>query len=335
VISSVEEFLSLQSSSDLKQRHRAWSDAAPEEVWLEIIERRPEMRAAVAYNSTIPETVVRRLAADDGAEVRLVIARRKRLPESIFDVLSRDPDRAVREAIAWNPWTPATIRTRLASDPDHGVSQMAKEVAARHEEAAVLRRSIPPIPGLVIDRSDPGRAGVVVGDDATSMSFRTLVSWLPEDCSLHFWDAEYPSPSDPGAYFVVQKSAGKIFWTMGNHGWSGDWRATSADEVVARLAANRSDERGGPARIQIQKAWPVRDPRGGAEFKAERAGEPFRARGATGREGVASGAGASTRRPHSRWALWGLALVATILALWGAAIIAANFGVDFSLPRFG
>lgn len=336
MISSVEEFLSLQSSSDLRQHHRAWSDSAPEKVWLEIIERRPDLRASVAHNSTIPDAIVRRLAADEAVAVRLVIARRKRLPESTFNDLSRDPDRAVREAVAWNPWTPATIRARLAADPDPGVSRMAKEIAAKHEDAAALRRSIPATPGLLIDQSDPGKARVVVGDDATSMSFRSLVSWLPEECSLHFWDSEYPSPSDPGAYFVVQKLAGKIFWTMGNHGWSGGWRATSADEVVARLAANRLDESGGPARIEIQKAWSVRDPRGGVEFRTGEAGEPLRASDVTGHvEGVASRLGVPTRRTRSRWALWIFILVATILALCGAAIIAANVGVDFSLPRLG
>lgn len=258
MISSVEEFVALQQSPDRTQRNRIWWDSAPEGVWLQVLEHHPDLKASVAQNPTIPESAVRRLAADQDAALRLVMARRKTLPESLFDDLARDPDSHVREAIARNPSTPATIRMRLAADPDPRVSQVAKEVADRHRQAAARRRSLPKLRGLTIDSSDPGKVGLVVGDDVSPKSFRALLSWLPTDCSLHFWDAEYPSPTDPGAYFVVQRGGGGLIWKMGNHGWSGDWRAISADEVVARLSANRLDEHGGPARIGIEGVWPVR-----------------------------------------------------------------------------
>lgn len=71
---------------------------------------------------------------------------------------------------------------------------------------------------------------------------------------------------------------------------------------------------------------------GWTEVKRLDADDPHR--GATGHVNeVASPSSAPRKRTRSRFALWASAVVAMVLALCAAAILAANFGIDFSLPR--
>jgi hypothetical protein len=252
LITSAEEFVACRKSADIRQQVRTRSEDAPETVWLEILARYPDMRVEVASNLTVSEAVVRRLANDPEPTVRAAIARRQSLPGDIFESLARDPHWEVREAIALNPTTPPMVRTRLSADREPRVSRSALGILAKHEAASALRGSVPAIPGLTIDQSDPGQVAVVVGDDTSADSFRALLSWLPKSRGLFFFDAAYPSPSDLGAFVTVQRSGDAFAWRMGNHGWSGGWRPVSADEVAERLAANRLGDDGTPARVRIQ-----------------------------------------------------------------------------------
>lgn len=77
-------------------------------------------------------------------------------------------------------------------------------------------------------------------------------SWTPEQCAevfealevgeeFHFFAADVPSPSDPGGYVEVRRSAdgGFLRW-VGNHGWHLDWAPRTLEEMRDELHRNRA-----------------------------------------------------------------------------------------------
>ena len=67
----------------------------------------------------------------------------------------------------------------------------------------------------------------VLGSDADDATLARLVESLPEGTSLSFYDRNYPSPSDPGAYANVTRDGDRYCIQHGNHGW------TTAKEPIA------------------------------------------------------------------------------------------------------
>ncbi|MDQ0463411.1 hypothetical protein QO010_001182 [Caulobacter ginsengisoli] len=297
MIASADDFAAL--AKDPTRQFQALTDTAPEAVWLEVLERFPELKAEVAQNSSITEAVVRRLAADRDPALRLMMARRPSLPDDVFEALSRDPNPEVRRAIAWNSRAPAAIRERLAGDPDPGVASRARQVIETLKAAADRQIAMPSIPGLDPDRSQPDQAAVTARADTTVEAFRALLDWLPPSLGLHFYDADHPSPSDPGAYVTVQKTAKGLAWTMGNHGWSGPWRPVAVEAVVERLLANRLTPEGKPARLTIEPAVSMQERR------------------------------VIARRRKGGWVL---AIIILGVLAWVGLTIAMNIGFDYRLP---
>lgn len=62
-----------------------------------------------------------------------------------------------------------------------------------------------------------------------------LIDELPLHKSLNFYDEKFPSPSDPGAYFRVERSENCYFITCGNHGWSMPWLQVDTDTLCRYL----------------------------------------------------------------------------------------------------
>ncbi len=54
MINSADDFVRLRCSEDRNEYERAAWDEAPLEVWLDVIERFPDMRFWVACNKTVP-----------------------------------------------------------------------------------------------------------------------------------------------------------------------------------------------------------------------------------------------------------------------------------------
>jgi hypothetical protein len=114
-----------------------------------------------------------------------------------------------------------------------------------------------------------------------------------------------------------------------------------------QVAEFRHDYRGDECRISIKTGpwidapfilsgrgpdpWVVTET--GARFLDAHLGEGQGANSARDAKGhvedLASTSSALTKTTRSRFALWAVTLVVTILALW----VAANFGIEFSLPR--
>ncbi|MFK0313325.1 hypothetical protein ACIQUF_19095 [Pseudomonas sp. NPDC090233] len=104
---------------------------APEEIWLEILNRYPELDTAVASNKTIPDSIIELLSISDDVNVRWRIALKRRLSRSAFDRLAIDKDASVRQRIACNPKVPIDILRQLTQDDDEMVADSAKKKLAK------------------------------------------------------------------------------------------------------------------------------------------------------------------------------------------------------------
>jgi hypothetical protein len=126
MIRSADEFVSLRTSELPAEYLRAAHDSAPNEVWLDVIERFPEMRRWGAQNKTVPVEVLTALASDSDPHVRLMEAMKNKLTNELFALLAADQDDAVRARIAYNKNVPVEILKRLAEDQSPIVAAAAR-----------------------------------------------------------------------------------------------------------------------------------------------------------------------------------------------------------------
>lgn len=110
---------------------RAALEPAADEVWLDVIQRFPEMRRWVAHNKTVPEPILEVLAEDPDAEVRSSVAMKRKLSSELFARLAGDSEPHVRMRIALNQKVPEVILEMLAGDPDPDVAEAARERMGR------------------------------------------------------------------------------------------------------------------------------------------------------------------------------------------------------------
>jgi hypothetical protein len=116
MIETADEFVRLRTSDDPEEYNRASHDSALLPVWLEVIERFPEMRQWVAHNKTIPKEVYSALSKDEDENVRVILAMKRKCPVPVLQVLSEDRNESVRNAVARNKKTPSEILAKLAHD---------------------------------------------------------------------------------------------------------------------------------------------------------------------------------------------------------------------------
>ena len=117
MIQSAEEFVKLRTSDVPEEYHRAMHETAPDEVWLEVIEKYPEKKKWVAHNKTVPLHILRLLAADPDPDVRMTVAATRRTETDLLAQLAVDPDQLVRQAVVFNLKTPENVLRILAHDP--------------------------------------------------------------------------------------------------------------------------------------------------------------------------------------------------------------------------
>jgi hypothetical protein len=127
MIASAEEFVELRRSERQEEYSRAAQESAPREVWLEVIQRFPDMRFWVAQNKTVPVEVLEVLARDPDPRVRSMVAMKNRLTDDLFALLATDQDDSVRARLAHNKKIPSEILGRLVGDQSQIVSAAARE----------------------------------------------------------------------------------------------------------------------------------------------------------------------------------------------------------------
>ena len=116
MITSAAEFYRLRESENPEEYHRAAHEEAPVEVWMDVIEQRPEMRFWAAQNKTVPVQVLEILASDDDTKVRDMVARKRKITEEIALLLASDADETVRAALARNRKLPKSALSKLQRD---------------------------------------------------------------------------------------------------------------------------------------------------------------------------------------------------------------------------
>jgi hypothetical protein len=94
------------------------------------------------------------------------------------------------------------------------------------------------IPGLTGDETSVGDKVLefVFNGDANEQTIMRLVSELPPDIVFMFYDADYPSPSDPGAFVSVRRDNDQYRIERSNHGWQKKSEPISAEKLVGYLS---------------------------------------------------------------------------------------------------
>ena len=127
MIRSVEEFVSLRTSSNPDDYRRAAGEEAPVGVWNELIKECPDMRFWVAHNKTVPLEILRVLATDADPRVRTMVASKRKLDEATFGLLASDPNEGVRMAVARNRRVPLSVLRSMRGDPWSEVARVVDE----------------------------------------------------------------------------------------------------------------------------------------------------------------------------------------------------------------
>lgn len=91
------------------------------------------------------------------------------------------------------------------------------------------------IPGAEIVVGPRGRQ-IIFQKDLSLDAFASLLSSMMENgTEFAFFDTDYPSPSDPGAYFNYSPRGGEWRMSLGNHGWSGGIYVIETEVVCRQL----------------------------------------------------------------------------------------------------
>ena len=116
MIKNADEFYFLRTSKNMDDYTRSANDSAPMEVWLEVINKYPDMKEWVALNKTIPLEILERLAKDEDSRVRYTVAMKRKITTKMIEELAKDPDESVRRAIVNNTKTHKYVIEQLLND---------------------------------------------------------------------------------------------------------------------------------------------------------------------------------------------------------------------------
>jgi hypothetical protein len=127
MIRTAEEFVELRCSEDPELYWRAAHEAASEAVWLDVIQRYPDMKFWVAQNKTVPLSILERLLDDPDDNVRCMVASKRKATPEMLARLAADPHESVRFRVAANRSTPRWVLEKLTNDPWYRVAEVARQ----------------------------------------------------------------------------------------------------------------------------------------------------------------------------------------------------------------
>ena len=119
MIESAEEFIRLRLSSEQSEYSRSALEPAAIEVWIELIEKHPDMRRWVIHNKTVPISILERLSRDSDVEIRQAVATKRKLTKELQWLLAHDVDEYVRQRIAYNAKSATEVLEALARGADY------------------------------------------------------------------------------------------------------------------------------------------------------------------------------------------------------------------------
>ncbi|MCP4139692.1 MAG: hypothetical protein GY755_05280 [Chloroflexi bacterium] len=93
---------------------------------------------------------------------------------------------------------------------------------------------------------------IVFSDDTNHKTFMRLLAELPPETMFMFYDAEYPSPSDPGAFIKVKRNGNEYLMERTNHGWANGWESISFENLTAYLSKCQKYNMGSDSMSQMR-----------------------------------------------------------------------------------
>jgi len=73
-------------------------------------------------------------------------------------------------------------------------------------------------------------------ENANEQTMMQLVGEIPLETEVVFYDKDYPSPSDPGAYVVFRRVDDQYIMHRFNHGWAKKWEPITVESLVGYLS---------------------------------------------------------------------------------------------------
>ena len=74
-----------------------------------------------------------------------------------------------------------------------------------------------------------------LNEESSDETLRLLIRNIPHETQVIFYDKDYPSPSDPGAYVSFMRVNNEYLIERGNYGWSNEWMPMGTEELVTYL----------------------------------------------------------------------------------------------------
>jgi hypothetical protein len=81
--------------------------------------------------------------------------------------------------------------------------------------------------------------------EADTSTLRRLIRDIPPQTKVIFYDKDYPSPSDSGAYVSFMRIEGKYVVNRSNHGWSSKWSSITLESLETYFSKCASVHRKG------------------------------------------------------------------------------------------
>jgi len=106
---------------------RAAIEAAPMEVWQDVIRLYPDYKIWVVLNKAVPHEILDLLAGDVDSRIRETVASKRKASAALLQRLGSDASDEVRASVARNRSTPKALLEDLARDPVPWVAQRAAE----------------------------------------------------------------------------------------------------------------------------------------------------------------------------------------------------------------
>jgi hypothetical protein len=100
------------------------------------------------------------------------------------------------------------------------------------------------IPGITGEEKLPGEDTsyrrtiyeFIFNDNADEQTVTRLIGEIPSEAEFMFYDKDYPSSSDPGAFVSIKRVNNQYSMKRANHGWSDGWEPISFENLAGYLS---------------------------------------------------------------------------------------------------
>lgn len=76
----------------------------------------------------------------------------------------------------------------------------------------------------------------IFNNKANEQTISRLLGEIPPESEFMFYDRDYPSPSDPGAFVSIKRVNDQYTMKRANHGWSDGWEPVHFETLAGYLS---------------------------------------------------------------------------------------------------